>query len=100
MAAFRIFAIVLVVTTLLSAFAHAQGLGQKGGGRSEYPVEDHPKVEEKAYKAALGRIPEPDRKYDPWSVVRPSEPARGASEQMHSPEAIAASNNFFSRKRN
>ena len=75
MAAFRIFAIVVVAATLLSAFAHAQGLGQKGsGGRSEYPVEDHPKVDEKAYKAALDRIPDPDKKYDPWGVVRPSEP--------------------------
>jgi hypothetical protein len=76
MAAFRIFAIVVLAATLLSAFAHAQGLGQKGsGGRSEYPVEDHPKVDEKAYKAALDRIPDPDKKYDPWGVVRPSEPA-------------------------
>jgi hypothetical protein len=65
MVVFRIFAIVVVAATLLSAFAHAQGLGQKGGGgRSEYPVEDHPKVDEKAYK-----------RYDPWSVVRPAVPA-------------------------
>jgi hypothetical protein len=76
MVVFRIFAIVVVAATLLSAFAHAQGLGQKGGGgRSEYPVEDHPKVDEKAYKAALDRIPEPDKRYDPWSVVRPAVPA-------------------------
>jgi hypothetical protein len=75
MAAFRIFAIVVVAATLLSAFADAQGLDKKGGGRSDYPVEDHPKVDEKAYKAALDRIPEPDKKYDPWGVVRPSEPA-------------------------
>jgi hypothetical protein len=72
MAAFRIFAIVLVAKTLLSAFADAQGLGKKGsGGRSEYPVEDHPKVDEKAYKAALDRIPEPDKKYDPWGCRAP-----------------------------
>ena len=76
MAAFRIFAIVVLAATLLSASAHAQGLGQKGsGGRSEYPVENYPKVDEKAYKAALDRIPDPDKKYDPWGVVRPSEPA-------------------------
>jgi hypothetical protein len=76
MAAFRIFAIVVLAATLLSAFVHAQGSGQKGsGGRSEYPAEVHPKVDEKAYRAALDRIPEPDKKYDPWGVVRPSEPA-------------------------
>ena len=75
MAAFRIIAIVVVAATLLSAFAHAQGLDKGSGGRSPYPVEDHPKVDEKAYKAALDRIPDPDKKYDPWGVVRPSEPA-------------------------
>jgi hypothetical protein len=76
MAVFRIFAIVVVAATLLSVFADAQGLGKKGsGGRSEYPAEDHPKVDEKAYKAALDRIPEPDKKYDPWGVARSSEPA-------------------------
>jgi len=40
------------------------------------PVEDHPKVDKKAYKAALERIPEPDKKYDPWGIARPAEPAK------------------------
>ena len=31
-------------------------------------------VDEKAYKAALDRIPEPKEKYDPWGVARPAEP--------------------------
>jgi len=30
-------------------------------------------VDEKAYKAALDRIPEPKEKYDPWGVARPAE---------------------------
>jgi len=30
-------------------------------------------VDEKAYKAALERIPEPKEKYDPWGVARPAE---------------------------
>jgi hypothetical protein len=53
--------------------AHAQGFSKmKGSGP---PVETHPKVDEKAYKAALDRIPEPRAKYDPWGVARSAEPA-------------------------
>jgi hypothetical protein len=54
--------------------AHAQGFGKMGKG-SGPPVETHPKVDEKAYKAALDRIPEPRAKYDPWGVARSAEPA-------------------------
>jgi hypothetical protein len=38
--------------------------------------EKKPEVDEKAYKAALERIPEPKEKYDPWSGARPSDPAK------------------------
>jgi len=38
--------------------------------------DDRPKVDEKAYKAALERIPEPKEKYDPWAVTKPVEPAK------------------------
>jgi hypothetical protein len=37
------------------------------------PVENHPKVDEKAYKAALEKIPPPKLKYDPWGAARPSD---------------------------
>jgi hypothetical protein len=33
-------------------------------------------VDEKAYKAALERIPDSKEKYDPWGVARPAEPAK------------------------
>jgi hypothetical protein len=36
-------------------------------------------VDEKAYKAALERIPEPKEKYDPWGVARPAEPDKTKS---------------------
>ena len=54
---------------------------QMGGGRrnpSEGPKTEQkkPVVDEKAYKAALERIPEPKDKYDPWSGARPTEPAK------------------------
>ena len=55
--------------------AHSQFTKGKGG-RDGPPVENHPKVDEKAYKAALERIPEPDKKYDPWGIARPAEPAK------------------------
>ena len=58
--------------------AHSQAFTKGKGGRDGPPVENHPKVDEKAYKAALERIPEPDKKYDPWGIARPPEPARNS----------------------
>jgi hypothetical protein len=72
----------LVVATtfsLLSLPAYPQNLGKRpgnGGYDSEPPVEKHQKVDEKAYKSALERIPAPTEKYDPWGVARPAEPAK------------------------
>ena len=74
-AVLKIFTIAATAATLLSTPALSQ-FNQKKGGGSAYPVENHPKVDEKAYKAALDRIPEPDKKYDPWGVARPSEPTK------------------------
>ncbi|MCP3469131.1 hypothetical protein NLM33_02185 [Bradyrhizobium sp. CCGUVB1N3] len=45
-------------------------------GNSGPPVENHPKVDEKAYNAALDRIPVPTEKYDPWGGARAADPAR------------------------
>ncbi|MGM4956232.1 hypothetical protein ACT4MK_12810 [Bradyrhizobium barranii] len=64
-------ALVVAVAAVLAAtfMAHAQGFG-RGRGNSGPPVESRPKVDEKAYKAALDRIPVPDEKYDPWGGAR------------------------------
>jgi hypothetical protein len=70
----KIVTIALTLATSLAAPAYSQGLGKKGGGQ-EFPAEVQPKVDEKAYKAALDRIPEPNKKYDPWGVARSPEPA-------------------------
>jgi hypothetical protein len=67
-------AVVAAAVCRLTIPAHAQGFSKMGKG-SGPPVETHPKVDEKAYKAALDRIPEPRVKYDPWGVARPAEPA-------------------------
>jgi hypothetical protein len=64
-----------MVMSWLALPAYSQGLGKKGGGYSGPPVDDHPKSDEKAYKAALDRIPPPKEKYDPWGIARP-EPAK------------------------
>jgi len=50
----------------------------KKGGREPYPTDTKPKIDEKAYKSALERIPEPTTKYDPWGVARSSDAAGAA----------------------
>jgi hypothetical protein len=63
------------VISWLTLPAYPQGLGKKGGGYAGPPVDTHPKVDEKAYKSALDRIPDSKEKYDPWGIARPPEPA-------------------------
>lgn len=65
--------VVAVVTLLLVPSASGQG---KKGNHSAAPTENKPKVDEKAYKAALDRIPTPKKPYDPWGEVHSSEPAK------------------------
>jgi len=61
--------------SLLTLPAYPQGLSKKSG-RAGPPTENHPKVDEKAYKAALDRIPTPKQGYDPWGQVHSSESAK------------------------
>ena len=69
------FTVAAMILTLLAAPAFAQG--KKGGDGPPKPPEDATKkIDEKAYKNALERIPEPTEKYDPWGVARPAEPAK------------------------
>jgi hypothetical protein len=61
--------------TLLTLPAQAQmggGMGKRGQGGDTKSEDKTPKVDEKAYKDALKRIPEPKEKYDPWSGARPT----------------------------
>jgi hypothetical protein len=55
-----------------STLAKRPGSGGYGGP----PAENKPKIDEKAYKSALERIPEPDKKYDPWGIARPAKPGK------------------------
>ena len=63
----------IVVATVISSLtlpAYPQGWNnRKSPGPSTPPVEKHPPVDEKAYKAALDRIPD-GGKFDPWHNVR------------------------------
>jgi hypothetical protein len=65
----------LAILMALPAHAQMGGLGGKRN-RSDEPKseEKKPQVDDKAYKAALERIPEPKGKYDPWGVARPAAP--------------------------
>jgi hypothetical protein len=68
------FTVAAVILALLAAPAFAQHKG--GGGPPKAPEDPTKKIDEKAYKNALERIPEPTEKYDPWGVARPAEPAK------------------------
>jgi hypothetical protein len=67
----------IVVATIISSLtlpAYSQGM--KKGSHAAPTTETRQPVDEKAYKAALDRIPTPKQPYDPWGVARPSEPAK------------------------
>ena len=68
--------IAAVMLALITAPALAQMKGKRPQGDDKKTGEKKHQVDEKAYKAALERIPEPKEKYDPWGVARPVEPAK------------------------
>ena len=61
--------------TLIAMPAQAQ-MGKHSKSDADAKTEQPKKVDEKAYKAALDRIPTPKQGYDPWGVARPTEPAK------------------------
>jgi hypothetical protein len=67
----------IAATTLavIAMPAHAQ-MGGRGHQSDKQPDQKKPVVDEKAYKAALERIPDPKEKYDPWGVARPADPVK------------------------
>jgi hypothetical protein len=72
----KTFAVALAVLALIAAPAHAQMGGKRPRGEDKKSEEKKPQVDDKAYKAALERIPEPKEKYDPWGVARPADTAK------------------------
>ena len=69
--------IVATVLALLVVPAHAQ-MSKRGQAATETKDDSATKkVDDKAYKAALERIPDPKEKYDPWGVTKPAaDPAK------------------------
>jgi hypothetical protein len=73
--AMKILTIAALILSVLAVPAHAQGK-KRPHPEEKKAKDDRPKVDEKAYKAALERIPEPKEKYDPWAVAKPAGPAK------------------------
>ena len=72
--AMKAFTIAAVALALLAVPAHAQLNSKRHAGDAQKKADPGaPKVDEKAYKAALERIPEPKEKYDPWAVTKPAD---------------------------
>jgi hypothetical protein len=69
----RFFIVVAAMLALIVTPVHAQKRPQAEEKKKQ---EQKPQVDEKAYKAALERIPEPKEKYDPWGAARPAESAK------------------------
>lgn len=61
---------------LLTPAAYAQ-MGKKGSHAAP-TGEQKPRVDEKAYKAALDRIPTPKKPYDPWGQVHDDQAVKSA----------------------
>jgi hypothetical protein len=76
--AMKIFVVATMMLALIAVPAHAQmGGGKRNRGNDDGKAEQKkPQVDDKAYKAALERIPEPKEKYDPWGVARPADSAK------------------------
>ena len=72
---------ILMVATALLVLIAMPAQAQFGGKRPQAGEEKKPdtrerKADEKAYKAALEKIPDPKEKYDPWGVARPVDAAK------------------------
>jgi hypothetical protein len=71
--------VALVLLGLIAMPAHAQMGGKRRPSDDKKTEQPEKKIDDKAYKAALERIPEPKEKYDPWGVARPAEPDKKKS---------------------
>jgi hypothetical protein len=68
--------IAAAMLALIAMPAQAQMNGKRHQGDEKKTDQKKPEVDEKAYKAALERIPDSKEKYDPWSITKPAEPAK------------------------
>jgi hypothetical protein len=70
----RALTIAAAVVALLTVPAYSPGMsgGKKHRGQESKTDEQKKKPDDKAYNAAVSRIP--NQKYDPWQIVRPASP--------------------------
>ena len=73
-----------VAVALMAMPAYAQ-MGGRHHGDDNKKAEPVKKVDEKAYKAALERIPDPKEKYDPWGVTKPAETTKDTAKKPKTP---------------
>lgn len=76
-----VFAVVLAMTTIAVSMAPADaqmggGHHRRGDGSDQKAAAKTPKVDEKAYKAALKAIPDSKEKFDPWGSLGVSSSAK------------------------
>jgi hypothetical protein len=74
--AMKTLTIAAVLLGLIALPAHAQMNGKRHQNDEKAADPKKPKVDEKAYKAALEKIPDSKEKYDPWGVARPTDPVK------------------------
>ena len=72
----RTFTVAMAVAMMASLAMPAHAQANRPKEETRKVEEKKPVVDEKAYKAALERIPELKEKYDPWGVARPAEPVK------------------------
>lgn len=64
----------VIAAALASSLVPACCQGLTHTNRDSGPPEiKRPKIDEQAYKAALERIPPPDKPYDPWGIAKPAD---------------------------
>lgn len=63
----------VTMLALIAMPAHAQMGNKRHQGGEKKDEQKAPKVDEKAYKEALKRIPDSKEKYDPWGITKPAE---------------------------
>jgi len=73
----KMLTIAAAILSLMALPAQAQVSGKRHATDAQADKNDKkPQVDEKAYKAALERIPEPKEKYDPWGITKPADTAK------------------------
>jgi len=77
--ALKLLTIAAAALASMAVPASAQMGGRRSPGDDSKKAEPVKKIDEKAYKAALERIPEPTGKYDPWAVTKPADAAKDSS---------------------